>query len=82
MVLLLIGLGAGALLGLMYAPRSGDQFRRDMRKRYRGIRSAVEDFADEARDRVEEVLERGADLWEEMDRDPRIRPIKRALQRN
>ena len=31
---LLIGLGAGALLGLLLAPKAGKQFRKDLRRGY------------------------------------------------
>ena len=34
MTFLLIGLGAGALLGLLLAPKAGKQIRKDLRKKY------------------------------------------------
>ncbi len=37
---LLIGLGAGALVGLMFAPKAGKQMRKEMRKRYDDARRA------------------------------------------
>jgi gas vesicle protein len=81
---LLIGMGAGALIALMYAPKSGEDMRRDIRKKYKDAREAVEDFGDEAREKVEDVLERGADWMEEVGKDARKRvaPLKRALQRD
>jgi gas vesicle protein len=81
---LLIGMGAGALIALLYAPKSGEDLRRDIRRKYKDARDAVEDLADEARDQVEDVLERGADWVEEVGKDARKRvaPLKRALQKD
>jgi gas vesicle protein len=81
---LLIGVGAGALIALLYAPKSGEALRRDIRRKYKDARDAVEDLADEARDQVEQAMERGADWVEEVGKDARKRvaPLKRALQRD
>lgn len=81
---LLIGVGVGALIALLYAPKSGEHLRRDIRRKYKDAREAVEDFADEAREQVESVMERGADWVEEVEKDARKRvaPLKRALQRD
>ena len=81
---LLIGVGAGALLALLYAPKSGEQLRRDLRRKYKDARDAVEDFAEEAKGSVEEALERGADWVEDVEKSARKRvaPLKRALQRD
>ena len=49
---LLIGVGAGALAALLFAPKSGEQLRRDIRRRYKDAKGAVEGFADEAKERV------------------------------
>jgi gas vesicle protein len=81
---LLIGVGAGALIALLYAPKSGEQLRRDIRRKYKDARGAVEDFAEDARDRVEEVVGRGAEWVEEVEKEARkrVEPLKRALQRD
>ncbi len=81
---LMIGLGAGALVALLYAPKTGGQLRRDLRRKYKDAREAVEDFADEARDKVGDVIERGADWLEEAEREARktVTPLKRAMQRD
>lgn len=84
---LLIGLGAGALAGLLLAPKTGRQMRRDLRRGYEDARDAVEDWADEAKDRVREagdrvrdVAGRGADLAEEI-RD-KVEPLRRVINRS
>lgn len=62
---LLIGLGAGALIGLMLAPKSGKALRRDLQRGYEDARDKLGDWADEAagniKDRVREAGERVRD---------------------
>src|SRR5581483_1923000 len=83
---LLIGLGAGALVGLMFAPKTGKQFRRDLQRGYEDARENFGDWAEEAKDRVREVSDRvrdaasrGVDFAEEL-RD-RAEPLRRAIKR-
>jgi gas vesicle protein len=76
---LLIGLGAGALLGLLYAPKTGKQVRKELRKRYDDARDTFEDWKDEAREVAEDAIERGSELAEEL-RD-RVAPIAKNLRR-
>jgi gas vesicle protein len=81
---LLIGMGAGALMALLFAPKSGKQLRRDIRRRYEDARGAVEDFADETRERVGDAMEQGADWVEGVEQSARKRvaPLSRALRRD
>ena len=58
---LLIGLGAGALVGLLLAPKSGKQLRRDLQRGYEDAKDAVGDWADEAKDKVREATDRVRD---------------------
>ncbi len=83
---LLIGLGAGALAGLLLAPKTGKQFRRDLQRGYEDAKDALGDWADDAKDRVREagervreVASRGADLAEDL-RD-RVEPLRKVIQR-
>ena len=76
---LLIGLGAGALVALLLAPKTGKQMRKDLRRKYDDARDVMEDFAQEAKDRVEEVMERGSE-WVETARE-RMEPLGRAARR-
>jgi gas vesicle protein len=86
----LIGLGAGALAGLLLAPKTGKQLRRDLKRGYEDARDAVEDWADEAKDRVKDagervrdVASRGAEIAEEL-RDAardKVEPLRRAINR-
>ena len=84
---LLIGLGAGALVGLLLAPKTGKQLRRDLKRGYDDAREAMSDWADEAKDRVREagdrvrdVASRGADLAEDL-RD-KVEPLRRVINRS
>jgi len=83
---LLIGLGAGALVALALAPKTGKQFRRDLKRGYNEARETLEDWTEEARDRVRDVKEkvhdaadRGADLAEEL--RGRAEPLRRVISR-
>jgi gas vesicle protein len=84
---LLIGLGAGTLMGLLLAPKTGKQLRKDLRRGYEDARENFDEWADEAKDRVREVGERvrdaaarGAEMAEDL-RD-KVEPLRRAINRN
>ncbi len=80
---LVIGLGAGALLGLMLAPKTGKQFRRDLKRGYEDAKDTLQDWSEEARDRVrevkEQVAERGADIVDNL--REKVEPMRRAVNR-
>jgi gas vesicle protein len=76
---LLIGLGAGALVALLFAPKTGKQMRRDLKKRYDDARDLVEDFTEEAKDRMDEVMERGSE-WVETARE-KVEPLRSAIRK-
>jgi gas vesicle protein len=82
----LIGLGAGALVALSLAPKTGKQFRRDLKRGYENAKDTLQDWTDEATDRVHDakerirdVAERGADLADNL-RD-KVEPLRRAINR-
>ena len=52
---LMIGIGAGALAALLLAPKTGKQLRRDLKRGYEDARDTLEDWTEEARDRVRDV---------------------------
>lgn len=83
---LMIGLGAGALIGLLLAPKTGKQLRRDLRRGYEDARESLGEWADDARERAREVGERvrdaaarGAEVAEDL-RD-KVEPLRRAINR-
>jgi len=70
---LLIGIGAGALAALVLAPKTGKQFRRDLKRGYEDAKDTLQDWTEEAKDRardakerVRDVAERGANLADEL----------------
>ena len=76
---LLIGLGVGALLGMVYAPKTGKQFRKDLRRRYDEARESFDDITEQARDLAEEAIERGSELADEV--RERVTPLAKNLRR-
>jgi gas vesicle protein len=76
---LLMGLGAGALAALLFAPKSGKQMRRDLRRRYEDARDTFDEWKDEAKEVAEEAIERGTEIAEEV-RD-RVTPLAKAARR-
>ena len=76
---LLIGLGAGTLIGLLFAPKAGKLLRKDLRSRYDDARETLDDWRDDLKDTAEEVMERGAELAEDI-RD-RVTPLAKNLRR-
>jgi gas vesicle protein len=76
---LLIGLGAGAVVGMLFAPKAGRQMRRDLRKSYDSARDTFDDWKENARDFAEEAIERGSDVADDL-RD-RVRPLTKAIRR-
>jgi len=76
---LLIGLGAGALVGLMYAPKTGRQMRKELRKRYETARETLDDWKDQAREAAEDAIDRGAEIAEEV--RERVTPLTKGVRR-
>ena len=58
---LLIGLGAGALLGMLYSP-GGKQMRKQLRRRVEDFTDNFSDWKEQARDFAEEAFDRGSDF--------------------
>ncbi len=79
LTLLLIGLGAGALTALLFAPKSGKQMRKLLRRKY-------EDTVDTIQEQREAWMERGAD-WAKRGQDladgvrAGVEPIRKAVKR-
>jgi gas vesicle protein len=84
---LLIGLGIGALTALAFAPKSGKLFRKDLKRGYDDARDTLQDWSEEAKDRVRDatervrdVAERGADLASEL--RGKVEPLRRIMNRS
>jgi gas vesicle protein len=76
---LLIGLGAGAVVGMLFAPKAGRQMRRDLRRGYESAREKFDDFAETARDFAGDAMERGTDFAEDL--RERVKPLARGIRR-
>jgi len=77
---LLIGLGVGATIGLLLAPKTGRQMRRDLRRSYEDALDTISDWSDEAKDRFDEAIEKGSDFAEEL--RAKAEPLSELLRRS
>lgn len=77
---LLIGLGVGAALGLLFAPKSGRQMRKGIRRSYEDALDTISDWTDEAKDRFDEALEKGTDFADEL--RAKAEPLTEILRRS
>lgn len=58
----LVGIGIGALLGVLFAPKSGEETRDYLAKRADEGRDYAQKKARELRERADELIERGKDV--------------------
>jgi gas vesicle protein len=58
----LVGLGVGALMGVLFAPKSGEDTRDYLAKRAEDGREFAQKKAKELRERADELIERGKDV--------------------
>ncbi|HEU5358367.1 MAG TPA: YtxH domain-containing protein [Gemmatimonadales bacterium] len=81
----LLGLGLGAGLGILFAPRSGEETRASVRKRLQSLRDVAGEQFEEAREAVVDRLDRVADVVAGEDEDDEEAPsrstAREALQR-
>jgi len=83
---LFIGLGAGALVALLFAPKTGKQIRKELRRRYQDAREVIDDLQEQAGD----VLEKGSE-WANSAKDwantarkeakERVSPFAKAMRK-
>jgi len=81
---LMIGLGAGALVALLMAPKTGKQMRRELRRRYDDARESLQDWSEDAKGRLDDMVDRSADWAEELKEVARDKagPIAKAIKRD
>ncbi|MFY9645338.1 MAG: YtxH domain-containing protein [Terriglobales bacterium] len=77
---LLIGLGVGAAVGLLLAPKTGRQLRKDLRRSYDDALETVSDWTDEAKDRLDDVVEKGGDFADDL--RSKAKPLSDLLRRS
>jgi gas vesicle protein len=81
---LMIGIGAGALIALLIAPKTGKQMRKDLRRKYDDARETLQEWSEEAADRVNDAVDRSAEWAEELRQAAREKtaPIAKAIKRD
>jgi gas vesicle protein len=57
------GLGLGALVGVLYAPQSGEETREQIRRSARDGADRVREQARQAREQANEYVDRGREKW-------------------
>jgi gas vesicle protein len=74
-------------VALALAPKTGKQFRRDLKRGYDDARDTLQDWSEEAKDRlsdvkerVRDVAERGAGLADDL--REKVEPLRRAINRS
>ena len=72
---LFVGLGIGALTALLFAPKTGRQLRRTLRRGFEDAREVLDDWTDQAGD----IARRGADLAGAA--KEKITPLAKAMKR-
>jgi gas vesicle protein len=77
---LLVGIGAGALVALLLAPKPGKQLRKDLRRGYKDAVDSIQDLKEQAIDRVEDALDRGSEIADTI--REKAAPLGRALRRS
>jgi len=70
-----IGLGVGALTALLFAPKSGRQLRKTLRRGFEDAREVLDDWTDQAGD----IARRGADLAGQA--REKITPLAKAMKK-
>jgi len=60
----LVGMGIGALLGILFAPKSGDETREYLTRRADESKDYAQRKARELRERADDLVERGRDAME------------------
>ncbi len=76
LMFLFIGMGVGAVTALLFAPRTGKQMRRALRRRYEDAREVIDDWTEQAGD----VLDKGAGLASRA--KDKVAPLARVLRRD
>ena len=77
---LLIGLGVGAALGLLLAPKPGRQLRKDLRRSYDDALETASEWTDEAKERLDDVIEKSGDFADEL--RSKAQPLSDLLRRS
>lgn len=58
----IVGLGIGALVGILFAPKAGEEMRRDLTRKAEEGRDYAQRKARELRERAEDLIERSKEI--------------------
>jgi len=75
LAMLFIGLAAGALTALLLTPKTGQQMRRTLRRKYEDAREVMDDLTDQASD----WIDKGSD-WAEKAKG-KVAPFAKSVRR-
>jgi gas vesicle protein len=67
-------------VGLLLAPKTGRQLRKDLRRSYDDALGTVSEWTEEAKDRLDDVVEKGGDIADEL--RSKARPLSDLLRRS
>ncbi len=73
---LFIGMGIGTIVALLFAPKSGRQMRRTIRRKYEDARDVFDDLSDQAGD----YMDRGRE-WANTAKE-KVAPIAKKMRRD
>jgi hypothetical protein len=76
LIFLLIGIGVGSVLAIMWTPKTGKQVRKEFRRRYEDARDTLEEWSDQA----ENLMQRGSQ-WANA-ASSKVAPITRRFKRD
>jgi len=61
-----VGVAAGAIVALIYAPQTGEKTRKQLRRKLEDAGDYLKDASDTLGDHAEKVVRRGKDAWEDV----------------
>ena len=61
------------------APKTGKQLRKDIRRKYEDAKETVDDWSEDTRDAVEDLIERGTEIADEISK--RVAPLSKAIRK-
>lgn len=60
----LAGLGIGALVGVLYAPKSGTETREDLAAQARDAKEKANQYVDQGRDQINDYVDKGREYYD------------------
>jgi gas vesicle protein len=61
-----VGVTAGAIVALIYAPQTGEKTRKQLKRRIEDAGDYLKDASETFGDHAEKVVKRGKDVWEDV----------------